>query len=285
MINNFFVSSCAFSGESISEIINLAEFNNLNIEFSSGIPFEDNLLEKMYGSKINKIIHNYFPAPSVPFVLNLASENKLIREQSIQHCLNGIDISKKINAPFFSVHAGFCIDPKPLELGNKISIKSKIERCINFDIFIDSLKILVGYASIKEVKVLIENNVIAKFNLKQQISNPFLCTDSIEIIKVFNIIQSNYLGFLCDTAHLKVSANTLGVNLDDEIDKLLPLINCVHHSDNNGLIDSNNLLDDNYWFLSHFNKLKDKFHVLEVKNIDIDEISQQINLLKDKLWN
>ena len=280
MKNNFFVSSCAFSGDTISDIINVAEFNNISVEFSSGIPFEENLLEKMYRAKINKMIHNYFPAPSVPFVLNLASDNKSIREQSIKHCFNGIDISKKIYAPFFSIHAGFCIDPKPLELGNKISIKSKIERNVHFDIFIDSLKILVDYASVREVKLLIENNVIAKFNLKSQISNPFLCTESIEIIKVFDLIQSNYLGFLCDTGHLKVSSNTLGLNLNEEFGELLTLVNCVHHSDNNGLIDSNSLLNENYWFLPHFEKLKDIFHVIEVKNINVGQIFDQLSLLE-----
>jgi hypothetical protein len=34
MENNFFVSSCAFYGMNIGEIINLAEGNSFNIEFS-----------------------------------------------------------------------------------------------------------------------------------------------------------------------------------------------------------------------------------------------------------
>ena len=280
MVNNFYVSSYAFSGKKISEIINIAGINNFNIEFSSGIPFENNLLDKMYESNINKIIHNYFPAPSVPFVLNLASQNDIIRNQSISHCLKGIDISKKIGAPFFSAHAGFCIDPLPAELGKKISIKNNINRVANFEIFIESLKTIINYAAEKDIVFLIENNVIAEFNLKTRSVNPFLCTDSKEINNVFDKIQSNYLGLLCDTAHLKVSCKTLNLNLEQEINNLLKLMNCVHHSDNNGLIDSNQSIDESYWFLPFMYKLHNIVHVLEVKDINPEQIIHQISLLE-----
>ena len=77
---NIFVSSAALKNHSIAKVS--SKFKNAgieNIEFSGGI-FEENILKKLnkVKKKQNILIHNYFPRPKKDFVLNLASENKII---------------------------------------------------------------------------------------------------------------------------------------------------------------------------------------------------------------
>jgi sugar phosphate isomerase/epimerase len=222
--------------------------------------------------------HNYFPAPKTPFVLNLASTNPEIRFKSIEHCKHGLQLAKHANAPFFSAHAGFCIDPNPNELGRKIAITSAFNKAANLDFFIESLHEILDYAADLNLDFLIENNVIASFNLVENV-NPLLCTCSEEIIDVFEKIRRPNFHLLLDTGHLKVSCQTLGKDIDDEIKKLSAYIKAVHHSDNDGLKDSNELLDENYWFLPFMVNFKNITHVLEVRDISIEQIENQITLL------
>ena len=52
-------------------------------------------------------LHNYFPPPKNPFVLNLASFRDDIVHASMNHISNAIDISSSIGAKFYGFHAGY----------------------------------------------------------------------------------------------------------------------------------------------------------------------------------
>ena len=55
-----------------------------DIEFSSG-KFEKDILKKIKRLNINPQIHNYFPVPKKPFIINLASTNTKIFNQTMKH--------------------------------------------------------------------------------------------------------------------------------------------------------------------------------------------------------
>jgi|ERR1700741_1107099 len=277
---NIAVSTLAFIGKSAEEIVSLAKQNDLAIEFSSGMPYRADMEEIFLNAPIKKYAHNYFPAPQVPFVLNLASSNDEIRNTSIQHCIKGMELSKKVNAPFFSAHAGFCIDPKPDELGRELSRVAKIDRGHHWKLFIASIKIVLEKTAHMEIDFLVENNVLANMNLYADGTNPLLCAEAEEMQKLIAEINDKRLGILLDTAHLKVSANTLQFDKDASVEKLAPLIRCIHHSDNDGIFDNNQPLPDDYWFLKHQPKFEDILHVLEVKKVNEYEVRRQINILQ-----
>lgn len=276
---DLYISSLAFTNKfGVEEIIKIAEQNSWALEFSSGLEYREDA-EKLYiNAPIKKMPHNYFPAPETPFVLNLASVNSAIRNQSIEHCKKGLLLANQSGSPFFAAHAGFCIDPKPSELGKKIDIQNALNKSQNWDLFFASLKEILITAENLEVDFLIENNVISSFNIVND-ENPLLCCDSVDIIQLFSKIKHQRFGLLLDTAHLKVSCKTLQLNLYDELSKIHSFIRGLHHSDNDGLIDSNNLLGENYWFLPFMKEFKNISHVLEVRNISIEEIKAQIALL------
>lgn len=279
-MRNIYVSSLAFTGIHLLEIVSICKKEGFALEFSSGLSYSSDMEEIFLGADIKKIPHNYFPAPEPPFVLNLGSKDRKIRSLSIQHCLNGLRLSKLANAPFFSAHAGFCIDPSPSELGQKISYEPFYEKQEHVQLFFESLQIILEEARRLGIDFLIENNVIAPFNLDSKGGNPLLCCDSTGIQEIFNGLQHERLGLLLDTAHLKVSAATLNLILKDELSAISHFIKAIHHSDNNGTLDTNDKLTDEYWFFNFLPKFKMLPHVLEVKNISPSTIHEQLQLLK-----
>ena len=82
MKSNIFISTLAFHGKDVNEIIEICKENSYNLEFSSGMPFNNRMSEIYLNSSIRRQPHNYFPDPKIPFVLNLASENDTIRNKT-----------------------------------------------------------------------------------------------------------------------------------------------------------------------------------------------------------
>jgi len=275
------VSTMAFSGKSVEEIVEEAAKQNFALEFSSGMPYKENMIDIFLNAPVKKYIHNYFPAPKEPFVLNLASRNSEIRTQSISHCVKGLELAKQVDCKFYSVHAGFCIDPDHRELGKLFKEKTEVNKEENIKLFKDSLTKLLVRAEDLNVDLYIENNVAIKENLEYHGQNPFLCVDPDEIIRIIRDINHPRLKLLLDTAHLKVSSCTLKFDLDEAVNKLAKYVGALHHSDNQGLKDTNNQLSDNYWFNKHFSMFSHKPHVLEVKNLRTPEIKQNLELINE----
>lgn len=274
------VSSIAFLGKPVEEFVNTCIQHNFIPEFSSGMPFRNDMESVFLNAKTKKkYAHNYFPAPEVPFVLNLASANKEIRKKSIAHCVKGMQLSEKAGAPFFSAHAGFCIDPDPNELGQQLSRAKSIDRNLHWTIFIDSIHKLLKESKATGLNFLLENNVLAKMNVYEDGTNPLLCVESSECKKMIADANDNRVGLLLDTAHAKVSANTLGFDKVSFFNDLVEYTQCIHHSDNEGEFDNNMSIATDYWFLPLLKKYPKILHVLEVKKISSVEVAAQLSLL------
>ena len=280
---NIAVSSLAFTGKSAEEIIAIAQKEKLVLEFSSGMPFRRDMEELFLKAPIKKLPHNYFPSPEIPFVLNLASSNFEIRNRSVLHCINGIRLASLAGAPFFSAHAGFCVDPNPAELGKKLVQSAVIDKQTNWIYFIDSLNKIMTQADHYAVDFCIENNVIAQMNLYENGFNPLFCCNDLEMIQIVKEVNHPRLGILLDTGHLKVSSQTLNFLPEPSLINILPYVKAIHHSDNDGIFDTNDPINNNYWFLKFMKKFENTFHVLEVRNQNISQIHLQINLLKSSI--
>lgn len=142
----------------------------------------------------------------------------------------------------------------------------------------DSLDGLLIHAEKLGIRLLIENNVLAPFNFVDQV-NPLLCCDLTDIQRLFKENKSHYLGLLFDTAHWKVSSNTLGFDPKKDLINLLPYLGCIHHSDNDGRKDTNEMINEEYWFGKFMSYTQDICHVLEVKNLSQSQIASQVQIL------
>lgn len=275
------MSSMFFSNLTLKDAVDEAFLLGLPLEFSSGIPYSEDNVDIFLKANIKRYLHNYFPAPKEPFVLNLASSNEVIRKKSIDHAKNGLKLAQTVNCGFYSIHAGFCLDPDATELGQLITSEGRLERNVYLDQFISSLQELLEYADLLKVDLLIENNVITKFNYDHHGTDPFLCTTPEEIIEVFNLIDHPRLKLLLDTGHLKVSSVTHGFDLIESFCSIEKYIGAIHHSDNDGLSDTNNPLAEGYWFLPFLKKLSHIPHILEVRASNEITINEQVELIKN----
>lgn len=257
--------------------------NNIkNIELSSGsysknLSTELNILKKI----ANIRIHNYFPPPKVPFVLNLCTRNELNLKKTISHIKQGILLAKKTNSKYYSFHAGFRFDPEIKELGKKISKKKLMSKSLAYKVFYERLIKINKFAKKNNIKLLVENNVISDKNFREFKENPFLLTNPKEIKKFFSKLDSN-IGLLLDVAHFKVSSNTEKFNLKKGYKQIFKFIKAIHLSDNNGKADTNSKIRKDSWFLKILKKNLD-YYSIEVYSKSIKLLKSQINLIKKNI--
>jgi len=271
----------SFLPEKSIKILNRKKINFIEL---SGGKFSKNILKIIKNKKNNRFaLHNYFPVPKKSFVLNLASNNKIIYEKTLKNFKKSINISSKINSKYFSFHAGFLLDPDPTQLGKTLTKKVLQPRKKTLNIFVKRVNFIARYAKSKNVKILIENNVLTKKNLKKFGSNPLLLTSPNEIINFFKKTNSN-VGLLLDVGHLKVSSKTLKFNLLKAHKKLNSIIEGYHLSDNDGVEDSNKPFDEKSWFYKDL-KLNLDYYSIEVYISNINKLIKLKKILKKKLEN
>ena len=234
-------------------------------------------LEKINSLANNLTLHNYCPAPKIPFVINLASSDNDILEKSVSHVENSLELSGLHKLRHYAVHMGFLIDPKPSQLGNTLKKEKLNSRSKSLDIFFDSIHKLSEVAKKNEVKLLIENNVITKKNISQFGSNPLLGTNFDDIDEIMKNVPDN-IGLLLDVAHLNVSCKTLDLDRIKEIKCLTEYTEGYHISDNDGFTDSNSPINSKSWFLPFIEKSID-YKVLEVYEYNPESLKKQISLL------
>lgn len=275
-----YVSSLAFGRKPVDEIVLEARDAGLNLEFSSSLPYHTANEESFLNYSGNKKIHNYFPAPQDSFVLNLASGDSSIRQRTIDHAIHALQLTNKAGTEYYSIHAGFCIDPKPEQLGRQLSVDVVVDREAHWKLFVDSVKEVLGEAEKLGLKLYIENNVLAPFNYSGGF-NPLFCCDAKEMNQLCSEINHPSFGILLDTAHLKVSAKTLGFDADKAVEEIRPNVKVIHHSDNDGLKDNNQAFDEAYWFNKFLIDFRNIDHVIEVRDVSIQQIRSMIEQIEN----
>lgn len=282
-----FVSSGAFGRMRVEEIIASAgEAGVRHIELASGTRHGsgDGLgaaLKDAGAQGYAFLIHNYFPVPAEPFVLNLASAEPANLERSISHVRNAIDLAALVNSPFYSLHCGFCIDPSPADLGRALR-GSAIPPDQAMKVFVDCVHELADYAKTRDVDLLLENNVLSPMNAgKVQL----LGVTPEEIESLFDRIDRPNVGLLLDVGHLKVSAVTLEFDMAAAAARLAPLVRCCHLSDNDGTEDSNQVIAADAWFWEPLlGALNMQPHwVLEAYNLPLRTVVEQLALIEAKI--
>lgn len=245
------------------------------IELSSGEFVED--VESKCFDLINTsklMLHNYFPPPKEPFVLNLASSDEGIAQKTLDFYISGIELSGAINSKYFGIHAGFLSDFEVGEIGKKINYGNSVNRSEGLELLISRVGKLSNVAKRLDVTLLIENNVLSIDNLGEKNQHIMLLAEPREVNFFFNSINSN-VKLLLDVGHLKVSSNTLKFDLLEAFYSLDPWVGGYHLSDNFGLYDDHMIFDDSVWFMSHLNKSVD-FATIEVGGCSLEQIA--------KLW-
>jgi sugar phosphate isomerase/epimerase len=282
-----YISTGCIPGDSIRDRVELlAQEGFLNIELTGGTKLYDNYLEDLINLKekyhINYLVHNYFPPPKEPFVLNLGSKDKRIIEQSLSLCKKAIYDASLLGSDYYSFHAGFYFDPKIKELGEILDDRVLASATETVDIFQKNVKTLEDFSRPYGIKLFIENNVVNLGSFKS-FNNipPAMLLSFDEFLKLKSQFSFN---LLLDVAHLKVSVNSLGLNFSHELSNLIDCSNYLHLSDNSGLRDENKqiTIDSDLFSILRTKNLNNKVITLEVYE-SIDKIRSTYNLVQSLL--
>lgn len=278
-----YLSTGGFNSLTGSEAASLLWENEIsNIELSGGrydVNTLDNLLDLI--SVCNLQVHNYFPPPKDAFVFNLASANEVILDKSLNHSFQAVDLAAKLGCEVYSFHAGFLIDPNVSDLGRKISRQNLQDRDSAITRFTEMVNEISKYAGKKEIKILLENNVISKANLNHFGTNPFLMTNHLEAVEIMNTTDKN-VGLLVDVAHLKVSSTSESFCRNQYLESTAEFTCAYHLSENDGTTDSNEPVTSDSWFWPYIrNDLN--YYSLEVYHEDLNTLKKQIDLVEKQI--
>jgi sugar phosphate isomerase/epimerase len=290
--DKIYVSTNAFKENHFSSIIEICrkyKIQNIELSFVDTVNKKDieGLSRLCNSMEFQFLIHNYFPLPEEPFVLNLASNHERSLSLSLEHCKKAVDLSAALHAPFYSVHAGFCFSASPEHLGRTITEACLIPKEEARRIFIRSLQNLADYAMEKNVAIAIENHVVEAKNLVKGENQYFLGATAEELLDLLASIQRENVGVLLDVGHLKISANTLGFSPENFIKDLSSKIIALHLHENNGITDEHSIILKDSWFWKPIkeNISRDIYCILEVKGLEPEEINAQIQLISLLYYN
>jgi len=271
-----FISSSCVKANYIKESVSaLAESGFKNIELSGGTEyytdFEIDLLRLKDKYDLNYLLHNYFPPPQNHFVINLASLDSDIYGRSIEHCKTSIELSKKLGGKKYAMHAGFLIDIRKDEIGSKVTYTD----LNNSGKAVQKMKeawIILNDTADSKLELYLENNVYSKTNKNTFLNNnPFLFSTYKGMLSLKNQFEFKPL---LDLAHLKVSANVLGLNFKDQIEQIMPYTDYIHISGNDGLHDQNLGITEEKIMVAMLKKhgIKDRTITLEIYGKMVDLI-------------
>lgn len=226
-------------------------------------------------------VHNYFPPPADPFVLNLGSLDPTVGQRSIDHVETALQWCQALGGDSYSFHAGFLLDPKVDQLGKRIPSRELFNRQDSISVFIERVTRLSKIAEAAGIRLMIENNVLSARNAEEFAENPLLMCDPDECKTILALLP-DAVRLLIDVAHLKVSAQSLKFNPAMMFKLCGDRISGHHLSDNNGLEDSNKPFDEHAWFWPYLNPKIDYYSV-EVYGCAPAQLLDQVNLVQAKI--
>jgi sugar phosphate isomerase/epimerase len=269
----------------IKNAINKLYKNSIfNIELGSNHSYEKNYSYlKKY--KINYCVHNYFPIPKKNIVINIASQNKILREKSLKHIKKAIKFSKKIKAQLYTFHPGFLTDPSGSNISNKnydfLWNKKKLLSS-NYNkswrLMISSIKHIIKYAKKENIKIAIETE--GSINSK----NHLLMQKPSEYKKFFKIFNKNDIGVNLNIGHLNLASIAFNFDRMKFIKDISDKIVAMELSHNYGKNDDHLPIKKSSWYWKIINdqKFKNIPKVLEFRNTSIKKVKSTYNLVSKK---
>ena len=283
MATSIYLSTGAFPKQPLSATIDACQAAGIfYVELSSGTHADPSALAELRRRQADGfrfLVHNYFPAPAVPFVLNLASDRTEIATRSMEHCRTAITWCAALGSKTFSVHAGFCFHADPKHLGAQQTHLVRFDKQRAHENFVARVLELRDYAEKLGVAIAIENNVCSPINVCNAENELFLAVTTEETISLLDDLPN--VGLLLDVAHLNVSANALHFSREEYISRLQDRIVGVHVSENDGLTDSNEPVTSDSWFWKPLLQIQEHldFLVIEAYRLSPEVARQQYDLV------
>ena len=285
-----YISSGALSSTmSVDDMIpRLKDQGIYNLELASGARFECFENIKSAAGIMNFMIHNYFPVPAIPSVLNTALDEPTTHD----FVARSMAFANAVKAEIYSVHAGYVTRFKASELGN-IKAQRRLEKITqeefweSYDRFVAVVKKILKQGENKGLTVFFENNGISSQSLVPGDEAPRSHLVRAQDFQRLNVDVPK-IKLLYDVAHAKISANAFSEDKETHFEAYSNAIAGLHLSDNDGITDTNDPFHEESWFFPQLRELLSKALqpipiVIEVYDLTIVEIKEQVNILTKQL--
>jgi len=286
MIENLYVSTNCFGSNDLQSVLEHArELNIKNIELSSGLSshgYSEAILEG-YATDFRFILHNYFPPENTGLVLNLASLDTQIREASINFCKSSIKLCTRVNSPLYGVHSGFTYDPSPTDLGQNQTHLTRHPVDLAKSAFRDSLIEIIDFATEKQIKFCIENNVVPAFNLIEGENLMDLMASPSDFSEFNHLTELSDVKYLLDFGHLNVTSKAMGFSRDEFIATVRDRVLQIQVTGNDGVTDMHGPVSKNDWFLPYLSQFIHTPVSIESKNLSEEELLNSITYVTDAM--
>lgn len=239
------------------------------------------------------ILHNYFPAPKEPIVLNLAAVRDDAHEATLSLVRQALALAEETKSALYTCHAGYRAHATCPPTGQfkfkLLNVDSKLQAN---DRQRQSLAAILEIPAIRSgaVRFGIEN----LFPCESGGENVSYCCTPPEILEILDLFADQHLGLLLDLGHLSITATLLDCDPDQLLDELVELcgdrILEVHLSGNDGMRDLHHPLEPQAWQLQVLPRLAPLpgtgdglFFTLEARGLSEDECLTQVDLIRSAL--
>ena len=249
---------------------------------AADVDSDGDLVPRLRSLGLELLVHNYFPPPAEPFVLNLASADADLRRRSLDHVLRALDLTAALGAPFYSVHAGWITDPVGFD-GTSFVLpppESPDDERRALERFVAALELAIDRADALGVELLVENHVFTEAD-----RGKLLLAEPADFPALFRRLEPRRLGLLIDTGHLNVTARTIGFDRLAFVDAVEPYVRAFHVHDNDGFADSHLPVGEGSWVLDVLarRELRASTVVVEARLEDASALAEHVAWLRSRL--
>lgn len=282
-----YVSTCAFENRELRSILATCQAHGIDaVELSAIEGYSLELLEQAR-QWASLLVHNYFPPPATPFLLNIASQNPTALRRTIEFCMAAIDIAERLDSHIYGIHGGFAVDIPTHMLGRPTEqaklLESRLpDREVLYATILASVRELNDYARPRGVELLVENNVVSsRSGVEARRLLPM--AEAAELTRLVRDVGDPNFGLLLDVGHAKVSSVACGFDLETFVAEVAPYVRALHLSDNDGLEDRNAPFSADAWFMPHLRHFTASAITLELSRVAPDRILEVRDLVREAL--
>lgn len=249
-----YISSLASPQDNIKEaVLELLRWGFLNIELGGGTRYynglEDDVLNLKKKYKLNFLIHNYFPPSPENFVMNIASKDASLRNDTFKVIENAIRLTKGLGIDLYTLHPGFnrsTLRERDRRFYKELDPKEGLGKQNTKEDFYEGVGLLLNYIKGKGLRIGVENFFPFGNNLASFLDTPEEILGFLDFYKA----EPN-IGLLLDLGHLNVAANRLGFDKSAALKKIFNAypkkIFEIHISENDGNYDLHEVSQPDSW--------------------------------------
>jgi sugar phosphate isomerase/epimerase len=249
------------------------------------LPDLEALLRATVADRVELTLHNYFPAPKRPIVLNLASDEAEERAAGMALVTEAARLSRAAQAKVYAVHAGYVGKARP---GTSESFRFEGE---DGDIVRATDRAIATLADL--LPLFGGGTRLAVENLFPSASRRHsLMCDADELATFMDRVPG--LGWLLDLGHLNVSATLLDFSRDAYLDRALERYGDrlleVHLSENGGRADEHLPIAAGSWQLDALKRIRqiaagphERVYCVESRHADGPALRRSLDLVDHAL--